>query len=116
MDREDRIAVIGTWTRHAKPPAEQHEHDKDPRGWRSHHSGYEQPRVDLLEPEGLVDAIRARAFELFERRMRTGVQASPEHDWLQAEREILAAQAELVAGRGPHPAVPGTPRHPRHHS
>lgn len=39
------------------------------------------------------DAIRARAFALYEARLRSGIHGSPEADWADAEREIRAAPA-----------------------
>jgi len=49
----------------------------------------------LLErTKAMVDAIRRRAFELFER--RNGSNGTDLDDWLQAEREVAFEPAELV--------------------
>lgn len=104
MDRQDRIAVIGTWQRHSRPPAEIHARAEDPRGWRSHHARYAERLPAQLSPEELVEAIRARAYEIYQHRTREGMHAGPEQDWLQAEREILAA--EIAKSAKAHPAVP----------
>lgn len=112
MDRNDRIAVIGTWQRHARPPAENHVRTGDPRGWSSHHARYAERFPEPLSPAQLTEVIRARAYEIFQYRVREGMHASPEQDWLQAEREVLAAEVAKVTGAAAHPAVPKSP-HPR---
>lgn len=105
MDREDRQAVKGTWTMRPAPAGDHHVHQKDPHGWRTHHAGYTRPHTAAAKPEELVEAIRARAFELFVERQRIGAQGSPERDWLLAEREVLARNAHPSCGSA-HPAVP----------
>jgi len=49
--------------------------------------GKAQLPVPELAAEQLREAIRLRAYELFE--LRAGENGSPEQDWLTAEREIL---------------------------
>lgn len=107
MDRNDRIAVIGTWARHAKPPQDNHVPVNDPRGWASHHPTHSEAHGHMLAPSELVEAIRARAYELFLKRAKFGHAASPVQDWLQAESEVMAQQVSCARGQGDHPAVPG---------
>jgi len=48
-----------------------------------------------VSPATLEDSIRARAYEIYmEGGMREGV---AEHNWLQAEREIISGKTEGVA-------------------
>jgi HSP20 family protein len=48
----------------------------------------------LERAKSMVDAVRRRAFELFQK--RNGSNGSDLDDWLQAERDVTFAQAELV--------------------
>lgn len=106
MDREDHIAVIGTWERHHKEPGKHDLRNEDPRGWQSHHAGHTPAPGMRMSPAELVEAIRLRAYEIYSHRAKLGGHASPEADWLQAEREIMAKQVKIAVGQGAHPAVP----------
>lgn len=106
MDRNDRIAVLGTWPRHERAHETRHEHDRDPRGWGSHHQVFRAERGVVLTPSQLVEVIQARAHEIWERRVRAGAPGSPLDDWLAAEHDIMRRQAEIAGGQGAHPAVP----------
>ena len=107
MDRNDRIAVIGTWARHSKPPEANHVPVNDPRGWASHHPAHSEAHAKMLAPPDLVEAIRTRAYQLFLKRVKLGHAASPTEDWLQAESEVMQQQLACARGQGCHPAIPG---------
>jgi hypothetical protein len=107
MDRQDRQPVNGTWARRPAPVGDcRHARQFDPPGWQSHHIVYRHSHLIPLDPDELWEAIRMRAFELFEDRMCTGRAGTADEDWLRAEREVRTRQAEIVAGQGTHPAVP----------
>jgi hypothetical protein len=56
------------------------------------------PRSHVIElPDQLQDAIRGRAYEIYEQRAGSGMDRSAEADWLQAEAEILTRQFERKA-------------------
>jgi HSP20 family protein len=63
-------------------------------------------KIDASEPEftvapeqkGLLERIREKAFELFQR--RGGADGSDLEDWLNAEREFLASESEVVEKNG----------------
>lgn len=88
MDRDDRRSVIGTWPRHHPVPPPPPKTDRDPRGWKSHHTAYEHPNPAALTPEELLEAIRARAYAIWQRRVEAGHPGTALEDWLQAEREL----------------------------
>lgn len=106
MDRNDRIAVLGTWPCHERPHDSRRERTHDPKGWCSHHQSFRAEHGKKLTPAELVDAIQARAYEIWQRRVRAGSPGNPLDDWLIAEHEIIRRQAEICGGQGAHPAVP----------
>ena len=56
------------------------------------------PRSHVIElPDQLQDAIRGRAYEIYEQRAGSGMDRSAEADWLQAEAEILTHQFQPKA-------------------
>ena len=106
MDRNDSTAVTGTWPCHASPNETRGQQARDPRGWGAHHVGYAVEHVHLLSPSELVDAIHSRAHRIYMHRLKNDIPGAAVDDWLHAEHEILARQAQLAGGQGPHPAVP----------
>lgn len=52
----------------------------------------EPPNHSVELPDELEEAVRRRAYEIYEERAGSGLESSPEGDWLQAEAEILAHQ------------------------
>jgi hypothetical protein len=56
------------------------------------------PRSPSIEPpDQLQDAIRGRAYEIYEQRAASAMERSAEDDWLQAEAEILTHQVRRRA-------------------
>jgi|GEM_PF-3165136 len=56
-------------------------------------------KADPAGSQDLEARIRARAFEIFQHRMRCGIPGDAVSDWLQAEREIRAAGTTSRARR-----------------
>ncbi len=54
--------------------------------------------ADVVTPE----SIRARAYEIFQARRGTAERGDAVSDWLQAERELSRARAEVAKARSPH--------------
>ena len=48
-------------------------------------------------PDEFEDAVRRRAYEIYQERAGRGMESSPENDWLQAEAEILTHQVRRKA-------------------
>ena len=57
----------------------------------------EPPSHSVEFPDELEDAVRRRAYEIYEERAGRAKESSPEHDWLQAEAEILTHQVRRKA-------------------
>ena len=57
----------------------------------------EPPSHSLELPDELEDAVRRRAYEIYEERAGSGMESSAEADWLQAEAEILTHQVRRKA-------------------
>ncbi len=57
----------------------------------------EPPSHSVELPDELKDAVRRRAYEIYEERAGRGMESSPENDWLQAEAEILTHQVRRKA-------------------
>jgi hypothetical protein len=53
------------------------------------------PAVEL--PDELEEAVRRRAYEIYEERARSGMESNAEQDWLQAEAEILTHRVRRKA-------------------
>jgi hypothetical protein len=48
-------------------------------------------------PDELEEAVRRRAYEIYEERVRSGMELNAQDDWLQAEAEILTHQVRRKA-------------------
>ena len=72
------------------------EHVAAPPEWARDYPRYAEYDRHPFSPEGLVSAIRRRAFALSRHRHHGGYGCDPLADWLQAERDILARQAAAV--------------------
>jgi hypothetical protein len=48
-------------------------------------------------PEELEEAVRRRAYEIYQERAGSGMESSAEQDWLQAEAEILTHRVRRKA-------------------
>jgi hypothetical protein len=57
----------------------------------------EPPSHSVELPDEFEDAVRRRAYEIYEERAGRAKESSPEHDWLQAEAEILTHQVRRKA-------------------
>ena len=88
MDRNDRRSVIGTWPRHPIVPPPATLHERNPRGWETHHAAHTRPHPAELSPDELVEAVRERAHAIWLHRVATGALGSPLSDWLVAEAEL----------------------------
>jgi Protein of unknown function (DUF2934) len=55
------------------------------------------PNHSVELSDELEDAVRRRAYEIYEERARSGMESSAEGDWLQAEAEILTHQVRRKA-------------------
>lgn len=93
MDRFIRQPVNGTWAHREKPPPDERAvaHGKDPRGWTTHHAGYQHAGIEPLTEVQYLEAVRMRAYEIFVDRQRTGRNGTADQDWATAERQIRAA-------------------------
>jgi Protein of unknown function (DUF2934) len=57
----------------------------------------EPPNHSVELPDELQDAVRRRAYEIYEERAGSGRESNAEEDWLQAEAEILTHQVRRKA-------------------
>ena len=57
----------------------------------------EPPNHSVELPDELEEAVRRRAYEIYEERAGSGMESSAEDDWLQAEAEILTHQVRRKA-------------------
>lgn len=66
-----------------------------------------QPTLPVnVNPEQREDAIRVRALEIFLARNGSGVWGDAMSDWLQAEREILPIEQDLMEAHSSQSAKP----------
>ena len=57
----------------------------------------EPPSHSVEFPDELEDAVRRRAYEIYQERAGSGIENSAEDDWLQAEAEILTRYVQRKA-------------------
>jgi hypothetical protein len=57
----------------------------------------EPPNPSVELPDELEEAVRRRAYEIYEERARSGMESNAEQDWLQAEAEILTHRVRRKA-------------------
>lgn len=89
MDRDIRAPVTGTWARRPLPAGDALVRDRDPRGWRAHHGAYAHAHARAADEPGRLEAIRARAFDIYLERLKWGWSGTAQADWLAAERDVM---------------------------
>ena len=57
----------------------------------------EPPSHSVELPDEVEDAVRRRAYEIYEQRAGSGMASSAQDDWLQAEAEIVTHQVRRKA-------------------
>ncbi len=57
----------------------------------------ETPDHSVELPDELEEAVRRRAYEIYEQRAGSGMEGNAEDDWLQAEAEILTHRVRRKA-------------------
>jgi DUF2934 family protein len=57
----------------------------------------EPPNHSVELPDEVEEAVRRRAYEIYEERARSGMESNAEQDWLQAEAEILTHRVRRKA-------------------
>jgi hypothetical protein len=55
------------------------------------------PNHSVELPDELEEAVRRRAYEIYEERVGSGIESNAEDDWLHAEAEILTHQVRRKA-------------------
>jgi hypothetical protein len=55
------------------------------------------PNHSVELPEELEEAVRRRAYQIYQERAASGMESSAEQDWLQAEAEILTHRVRRKA-------------------